>query len=131
MRRIDYVVVHHSASKRSTTFEEVREWHLAKGWKDIGYHFFIDGKAKLHYGRPIDQIGAHAKGHNSNSIGICIAGDNTKDRSSWTADQIDILKGLIAALRTVLKDNFKVVGHRELVATLCPGLDIATLGLEE
>jgi N-acetyl-anhydromuramyl-L-alanine amidase AmpD len=54
--------------------ETIRMWHKAKGWSDIGYHYFIDKHGKVFDGRPILKMGAHCAGHNRDSIGICVSG---------------------------------------------------------
>jgi N-acetylmuramoyl-L-alanine amidase len=76
MREINKIIVHCSATREGENFEvaEIRKWHLARGFNDIGYHFYIDLYGEIHKGRDISKIGAHCKGHNRNSIGICYCG---------------------------------------------------------
>ena len=77
------IIVHHTggtdkyplADTSHHTFEQVRQWHLSKGWDDIGYHWFIDNKGKVSKGRNEAMHGAHCKGHNITSIGVCLAGN--------------------------------------------------------
>ena len=45
-----------------------------RGTRDIGYHFVIQRNGEVDEGRPIEQTGAHVKGHNHDSIGICYIG---------------------------------------------------------
>ena len=65
--------------------KEIRDWHTAKpprgnGWSDIGYHYVIRRNGLLEYGRPEHKVGAHCRGHNQDSIGICFVGrDEFKD----------------------------------------------------
>jgi hypothetical protein len=47
---------------------------MNRGWSDIGYHLGIDYEADIHILRPINKSGAHCKGHNRHSIGICVLG---------------------------------------------------------
>lgn len=54
--------------------EDIRQWHKERGWSDIGYHFVITRMGDVQEGRSIARRGAHAKGHNHDSIGICIIG---------------------------------------------------------
>ena len=128
MAPIRRIVIHHSASPRETTFEQIEGWHLAKGWDAIGYHYLIDGDAKVHVGRPIVFQGAHAKGANRDSIGICVTGDNTRGGMEWSHEQRVRLRELVAALRTALP-GVEVMGHREVpgAATACPGEDVSWL----
>ena len=76
MRGIDLAVIHCSATKQGVDYDvaTIRKWHLKRGFKDIGYHFLIHLDGMIERGRPWDQPGAHAKGYNSNSIGICYVG---------------------------------------------------------
>lgn len=78
MKTNEIVVLHCSASDipRHDSIDVVRGWHKARGWRDIGYQWFIDKKGGTYQGRKESDIGAHCKGHNSNSIGICLSGLN-------------------------------------------------------
>ena len=105
MRLLDKHIIHCSdtPNNRDVTVEEIRDWHI-KGneWDDIGYHFVIYRDGTLHIGRPLEQVGAHCYGQNSNSIGTCLIG-----RDKFTKKQMDtlvthqkLLKALIPTLRT-------------------------------
>lgn len=124
MRQLKAIVVHHSASSASTTTEMIRSWHQSRGWSDIGYHFVIERSGDIREGRPIDEVGAHVRGFNEASVGICVTGFNPEP-SPWTADQKKSLRRLVGALKTVFGD-LEVYGHRDVpgTATLCPGLDV-------
>lgn len=121
---ITHLVFHHSASPLSTTVNEIRRWHLNRGWVDIGYHRVILANGSRVPGRPLLMAGAHARGHNRTSIGVCIVGDNTIEARRWTKHQWvaareerDMWESLIPGII--------VCGHRDLgAATECPGLDV-------
>lgn len=68
-------------------------------------------------------MGAHARGHNSYSIGICLVGDGDPP---VTPRQLVCLVNLCAALCIVyrLDPMTDIVGHRDLCPTECPGDDI-------
>jgi hypothetical protein len=68
------VIFHHSLSKTGNV-ERIRKWHLDRGWDDIGYHYVILRDGTIEHGRDIKYKGAHAKGSNSDSIGVCLIGD--------------------------------------------------------
>ena len=76
MRDINKIIIHCSATPegRDVNTETIRQWHTAKGWSDIGYHYVIELDGSVNMGRDIDRIGAHTKGHNTGSIGICYVG---------------------------------------------------------
>ena len=49
--------------------------HLKFGWDGIGYHKVIKRSGKVENGHPEYWIGAHVKGKNSISLGVCLIGD--------------------------------------------------------
>jgi N-acetylmuramoyl-L-alanine amidase len=127
MRRIDYIVVHSTATPegRHTSLEDVTRWHLARGFRAIGYHYLIELDGIARGGRPLSESGAHVKGHNSNSIGIAYAGGTDaagKAKDTRTAKQKESLKKLLSDLKK-LHPNAEIVGHRDLGATACPSFD--------
>jgi N-acetylmuramoyl-L-alanine amidase len=129
MRSINLIVIHHSASPLSTTLADVDRWHRERGFDRVGYHFLIEADGVLRRGRPLDVVGAHAKGRNTGSIGICVAGDNTKFGSEWTPAQKVTLRSLVETLTTIYPDS-DVRGHRDVMPpgyTECPGLNVRRL----
>ena len=75
----DYIILHHSGVKARHTAKDIHQWHKNKGWAGIGYHYFIDKEGNIFECRPRDTVGAHAKGYNENSIGVCFEGDFNKE----------------------------------------------------
>lgn len=125
MRDITLVVIHHSASPRSIKATTVKQWHKDRGFADVGYHGLIEESGLYIPGRSIDKMGAHAKGANRNSLGLCIIGDNTKEPQSWNTDQLITAEVIIEAW-LMMFPKAKMAGHRDVgsTKTLCPGLDI-------
>jgi hypothetical protein len=124
VRRLDTIVLHHSASKAANhTWEDIRKWHLARGWNAIGYHFgvvFDSGQWLVKPGRPIEQVGAHAKGFNAHSVGICFEGNFSE--TEMPPEQFALGVSLISTLLFAHPTIVKVVGHRDLpYPTECPG----------
>lgn len=120
---IDVIVLHCSATSRSrTTIDDVRQWHQAQGWDDVGYHYFIRTNGLLEYGRPLDVVGSHVKGHNRNSIGICLNGLLEQD---FTVEQFDSLRGKLRELKLIFP-HAQLLGHNELDPNKeCPVFDLA------
>jgi len=121
-RQINRVIIHHSASdSRRTTVQMIREWHLRRGWQDIGYHLLIDWTGELHYGRELRISGAHCRGHNEDSLGVCCIGNYEQEKP--TDALLDSLRytveGLCCALN--LDPREAVHGHNHYAATACPG----------
>jgi hypothetical protein len=128
MRTINTIVVHHSASASYVTADTIRKWHMARGWSDIGYHVVIEQYGRMVSGRSFDIPGAHVKGSNSDSLGICVVGDNTKPAGGWSLGQIESLITVLDILSITFPEAV-VMGHRDMpdAATECPGLDVRKL----
>ena len=123
MRDLKRIILHHSGSLRDkTTMLMMRKWHMDKGWSDIGYHHVIEGDGRHVYGRPLEIVGAHCKGENEDSVGICVTGDNTDIAQQWTMTQIDKLLRVVDSYRFVFP-GIEVSGHKDHRPTECPGLD--------
>ena len=130
MREIKQIIVHCSATEahQDIKADDVRRWHKKRGFSDIGYHFFIRRDGVIEAGRPTDQVGAHTKGHNQNSVGICLAGGIGFDGmplANYTRAQYDSLSSLVE----MLKDRYRiddVLGHRDFegVSKACPCFDV-------
>lgn len=127
-RPISALVIHHSASPLSTKIEDIRRWHQDRKFETIGYHYVITSDGVLHRGRDVNRVGAHAAGHNSHTIGLCLVGDNTKEGSKWTIAQRSMLVLYVRWFQTFYP-KADILGHRDLpgATTLCPGLDVRPL----
>ena len=139
MRKVNKIIVHCSVSEWGNV-KVIDRWHKERGWSQIGYHFVIcngyptynswknkkkqnayDGLIEL--GRPIEKTGAHAKGDNSDSIGVCLIGNHKFN-----------LKPLYVLLHTLTMGYqippSKVLGHYEVRSGIdqgktCPNFDMA------
>lgn len=90
--------------------------HQARGFRDVGYHYYIRRDGKVEFGRPVEQIGAHVQGHNRDSIGVAYEGGLNgygKPEDTRTPKQKEALKKLIADLRNRF-GRVPVMGHRDL-----------------
>lgn len=131
-RLINLIVVHCSATRcdRSYSLEDCRRDHLARGFANIGYHFYITRDGMVHAGRPLHQEGAHAQGFNKYSIGICYEGGLSSD--GHPADtRTDAQRATLEALLTRLHTDYpkaRIVGHRDLpgVKKDCPCFEVKT-----
>lgn len=132
MREIKSIVVHCSATPKHMDIgvSEIREWHKKRGWSDIGYHYVIRRNGVVEDGRPVEQVGAHVKGHNKNSIGICLVGgigENQKADANFTLEQYNALDLLVYDLMCRF-GVLEVYGHRELNPHKeCPCFDVNAL----
>lgn len=118
--KTDYIVLHHAEAVKCTA-QDVHSWHRANGWTGIGYHFFVRKDGTIYRGRPLDVVGAHVQGMNSCSIGICAEGDyHAKEKTMPQAQKKSIIE-LCQYLKKNYYPNAKIVGHREIGDSNCPG----------
>ena len=126
MREINSVIVHHSASSLTTTRDQIQQWHLDRGFSGIGYHWCIEGSGLLLAGRPWKDIGAHAKGSNRHSLGICLVGNNTQSGDEWREVQVLTLRRWWKSVQMFFP-GIQLFGHRDVADTLCPGVEVQDL----
>lgn len=127
MRKITLIIMHCSATPpgSSLSFEDCRRDHIEhRGFKDIGYHYYITRDGTLHYGRPESQVGAHCTNHNRHSIGICYEGgidDNGNPADTRTPAQLSTWNTLLCIL-SHRYPHALIVRHRDLnPLKACPG----------
>lgn len=127
MRKIDKIIVHCSDTPegRNDTAEDIRRWHKARGFNDIGYHYVIDLDGTIEAGRDIGVAGAHTQGQNATSIGICYIGGADVDMKPKDT-RTDAQKASLALLIRFLKSKYKgatVFGHKDFAPKACPCFD--------
>lgn len=120
----DLIVLHHTGGAQDDDHSaaDIHAMHKALGWSGIGYHFVIRKDGSIELGRPHWMTGAHAWGENSHSIGIHLSGN--LELAEPTVAQIESTAMLLAwlcRLYHIRIDRAHIVGHRELMATACPG----------
>ncbi|CDD97872.1 putative uncharacterized protein [Bacteroides intestinalis CAG:315] len=118
MRTVHLIVIHCSATKENETFTEMEleKSHRQRGLNGIGYHYYIRRDGNIKSTRPVRKPGAHARGHNLDSIAICYEGGLNqrgvpKDtRTEWQKHSMIVL------IRTLLTDfpMCHICGHRDL-----------------
>jgi len=122
MRDIDKLIVHCSATPndRDVTVDEIRDWHVnGNGWDDIGYHYVIYRNGAIMSGRPVRISGAHCRGHNSDSIGVCLIGND-----EFTDKQFTSLRRMRDMLDNIFQ-GMTVHGHNEFTdKKTCPNFDV-------
>jgi N-acetylmuramoyl-L-alanine amidase len=127
LREIDTIIVHCSATPegRDIGAEEIRSWHMARGWRDIGYHYVVCLDGRIELGRELGDIGSHAKGHNAKSIGVCYVGGIGEDGEyddTRTQEQRESLEILLATLVRIFP-GAEIIGHRDVANRACPCFD--------
>ena len=122
MRKIDLIVIHCSATREDRCFTEydLDTCHRRRGFNGPGYHFYIRKDGRIVSTRPIERVGAHARGFNARSIGICYEGGLDRKghpKDTRTPEQKHSMRVLV---RTLLTDypGCEVCGHRDLSTDL-------------
>ena len=134
MRHIDKIVLHCSATREGKDYsvDTIRGWHTRKGWRDIGYHYIVQRNGDVQEGRPLKMQGAHTRGLNKSSIGICYIGgvESTRNKKGkWTAKdtRTEEQKSALHYFITDLMDEYPEAtlhGHNEFAAKACPSFDV-------
>lgn len=130
MRTITLLIIHCSATPegQSLDFEACRRDHIRhRGFRDIGYHYYITRDGEVHEGRPLDLAGAHCLHHNRHSIGICYEGGlDAQERPKDTRTPVQ--KVALHTLVHQLKRQFPralIVGHHDLnPQKACPCFEV-------
>jgi hypothetical protein len=115
---VKYIIVHHAAVKEASP-EAIHRNHIGRGWAGIGYNEYIrkDGTVYICRG---DHVGAHTKGWNDKSYGICVEG-NYEEETEMPEAQFKALVQRIVANKARFPNLEGIKGHRDFVATVCPG----------
>jgi N-acetylmuramoyl-L-alanine amidase len=129
-RKIDTLFIHCAATPEGKDFTvaDIRAWHKARGWSDIGYHYVIYRDGSIHLGRPIGQVGAHVENHNAGSIGVVYVGgvsvDGKTAKDTRTPAQRSSLLWLQRQLYAKHRGIWRVRGHNEVSSKACPSFDV-------
>lgn len=118
MRKINKHIIHCSDSEFGDA-KIIREWHKARGWDDVGYHFIIRTDGEIEIGRTLDVVGAHCYGHNKTSVGTCLIGTDT-----FSEEQFESLNRLNNMLKSLFK-GIEAFPHNFFdKEKSCPNFDI-------
>ena len=126
---VKYLIIHCSYTPESMDIGkgDIDRWHREKGWMMIGYHKVIKRDGTVEDGRPLSKSGAHVRGMNRTSIGICLIGGMNRSKDgpeiNYTDEQMKSLRNLLNDLR---KDYpiAKVRGHTDFdKGKTCPNFD--------
>jgi N-acetylmuramoyl-L-alanine amidase len=115
------IVVHCSDSDipEHDSVAVIEEWHKARGFKKIGYHFVIHKDGSVSTGRGVNEQGAHCVGHNSNTIGVCLTG-----RKDFSIEQYISLGMIKQQLDSYFGKKLQLIPHRKLAkGKTCPNFD--------
>lgn len=128
-RHVQRVFLHCSASDATgRAYEDgglrktIDEWHKARGWSEIGYHYVIDKIGVVLVGRSLEKTPAAQVGHNTATIAICCHG-----LAQFPEIQLLRLKKLCQEINQAYGGQITFHGHREVANKACPVYDYKTL----
>ena len=137
MRPIAEIIIHCSATQPqwmegkpiNEPIKEIDRWHRNRGFREIGYHYVIDRRGNVGLGRPVSSTGAHVKGHNTGTIGVCLLGGHgsastDKFHDNFTPEQDKALRGFLKDMRKEFPTISKFSGHNEYANKACPGFRV-------
>ncbi len=121
------IVLHHAAVQHASP-SEIHEWHIKRGWSGAGYNVYVRKDGSVWELRPLWAVGAHARGANSDSIGVCAEGmyhpsDSQAFDRAMSKAQFDAMVRTIRDLLEEYPSIRWIKGHKEVPgsATVCPG----------
>lgn len=128
MRKIKQIIIHCSDTPegRDDRAKDIDRWHKQRGFDEIGYHYVIDLDGTIEAGRELEKVGAHCKGYNVESIGICYIGGADKKSLKPRDTRTDEQKASLLLLLRYLKSRYPeavVYGHRDFSDKPCPCFD--------
>lgn len=129
-RTTNRIFIHCSATRPEQDIgaAEIDRWHRDRGWTGIGYHGVIRRSGSFEYGRDFRSVGAHAKGHNSDSIAICLVGGvdaQGRPENNFTDSQFKTLRKTLTFFQAVYP-MAEIVGHNQFSNKACPSFDVPT-----
>jgi len=139
MRKFDTIIIHCAAtpphwmagSSTVAQMKEIDRWHKDRGWSGIGYHYVIGRDGTVVKGRHLNKTGAHTKGHNTGSVGVCLVGGKGGVRTDkfadhFTPEQELALKALISDLCEKYPAIKHIKGHNDYTNLKgCPSFTVS------
>ena len=121
-KNIRYLVVHCSdtENKKKLSAIDIHQMHLSFGWNGIGYHKVILRGGQIENGRPEYWVGAHVKGYNEVSLGVCLIG-----RDNFTKKQMFSLEQILKQWKYKYP-KAQIIGHHDIGNTTktCPNFNV-------
>jgi len=130
---VSYIIIHHTDTPTcddiascKPRLQSIQQYHLTRpgDWNDIAYNFLIGGDGTIYEGRGWGKVGSHTLNYNSKGHAITFIGNF--DKVSPSAQALQAAKDLIRCGVQLgkVKSDYKLIGHRDVAATSCPGLKL-------
>ncbi len=140
----------YTADQSPRIVRDIYYYHaVTNGWGDLSYNFLVDKYGTVFEGRygsiaatdGTMRVGAHAQGYNTYSMGISAMGDyssiaaqqqildSMRDVIAWrfaSTPTLDMATPALFPANAYHSDRYlpRIFGHRDVLATVCPGNDI-------
>ena len=128
LNAVRIIVIHCSDSERPEhdNISVINNWHIKRGFAKVGYHFYIQKSGKIQVGRGLYEVGAHAAGFNSESVGICLGGKLVFSEAQIIA-AARLISNLARALPN-LRSEYWLIPHRFLDRSkTCPNFNLSRI----
>lgn len=137
---VKWIVLHCSASLYGNA-DIVDKWHRENGWDQIGYHWLVCNcystydewkyrRPNLAYdgliqkGRSEQFQGAHVKGHNWETVGVCLIG-LAEGGGGFSSRQLESARKLCYEISARFPNALGVKGHYEFTSNkTCPDINL-------
>ncbi len=116
---IDAIALHHMAHATADV-KTVESWHIAQGWRAIGYNYWVGLNGDVYEGRGLC-LGAGVENQNGHIISIGCQGDYDKSPFTMPKAQHDAVMELCRWLIQRVPTIRRIDGHKAWNATACPG----------
>ena len=122
LKSINTLVIHCSDTPDNSDIsaKDIHNMHLGFGWDGIGYHKVIKRDGIIENGRPEYWIGAHVKGKNNVTLGVCLIGRNNFTKEQFLSLEIVLRKWKIKYPKA------SILGHFQIIKTnkTCPNFNV-------
>jgi N-acetylmuramoyl-L-alanine amidase len=128
----DTLTVHYTATyeDQDVDIADIDRWHRNQGYAGVGYHRYVKRSGLVQFGRSLSRTGAHVKNQNTKNLGICYegglkraTGKDVGDDTRTPAQKVELEK-MIREFLNQFPTIKRVVGHKDLAKTQCPGFDV-------
>jgi len=123
-KQTKYIIIHCSDTPPGMDIgaREITKWHKEKGWRTIGYNSVIKRNGLIETGREYEDVGAHVRGKNDVSHGVCVIGGR-HGKADFTLLQWKALEAHVQDLVKLYPDA-EVVGHNKFSSKECPSFNV-------
>jgi len=119
--RVRLLVLHHTTGRfvGPETVRGIQAFHMGptRKWSDVGYNFLVAPDGTVFEGRGWERVGAHARGRNSEALGVAFIGDGR------LPVPVEAQRAIVALADEADRrfGRLQRVGHRDVGSTVCPG----------